>query len=207
LQRSILHFKPKKNKTMNLQQIQTAVNEGKTVCVGNGAYKVVQMKRFYLHKIELDLFVKCTSNNSLSALTKADNTTLNYSETEFFIEGEDEEENYSNAPYTFKEILEMGVVFDASGLENAHNWLWDLSANSLVPAYYPTVDLLEINKDFFFKDKTGRGFKGRFSLIDLISLWAEQMDYDGENFKQWAVEAEEGDVFENSTLTITCITE
>jgi hypothetical protein len=64
-------------KTMTLQEIQTAVDSGKTVCWSSDAYKVINGgKAGYL--------IKCDNGHCIG-LTWADEITLNGKEADFYI--------------------------------------------------------------------------------------------------------------------------
>ena len=59
-------------------------------------------------------------------------------------------------------------------------------------------------RQFFYQDKTGRGFTGNFDYSDIITGEEEESDNE-ETIKQWAEDASAGDVFENRTMKITCL--
>ncbi|MCB0448430.1 MAG: hypothetical protein KDD03_13165 [Gelidibacter sp.] len=64
---------------MNLQQIKTAIEEGKNVYWSSGIYKVTKDKynQYFIH---------CTLNNHCIGLTWQDGTTMNGKEEEFYTE-------------------------------------------------------------------------------------------------------------------------
>ena len=63
---------------MKLQEIKQAIEEGKTVCCQNDAYRVIKdSKNQYL--------IKCVLNNYCIGLTWADDVTLNGKEEDFYI--------------------------------------------------------------------------------------------------------------------------
>lgn len=57
-------------------------------------------------------------------------------------------------------------------------------------------------KQFFWKDKTGRGFSNTLTLEDLMDM--DETNWDGDEIAEWAEEAEEGDEFENATDKYIC---
>jgi hypothetical protein len=59
-------------------------------------------------------------------------------------------------------------------------------------------------KQFFWKDKTGRGFSNTLTLEDVLNLEDEQ-DYSDNFLHEWAENAEEGDEWEDRTMKFTCI--
>lgn len=64
---------------MNLPEIVSAVQQGKTVYYGSYTYKVI-------YDIESGYFIKSTSSNHRIGLTWEDGRTLNGKEENFFIE-------------------------------------------------------------------------------------------------------------------------
>ena len=58
-------------------------------------------------------------------------------------------------------------------------------------------------KEFFWKDKSGRGFSNTLTLEDLQSI--EEQNWDGDELADWANEAEQGDEFVNATSKYICI--
>jgi hypothetical protein len=57
---------------------------------------------------------------------------------------------------------------------------------------------------FFWKDKSGRGFSNQITL-DTISGIENETNWDGEDLKEWAENAEIGDGWENATDKYTRI--
>lgn len=58
-------------------------------------------------------------------------------------------------------------------------------------------------KEFFYKDKSGRGYKGTFSLQSMLD-WEDEEDWNGKSLHEFLKEAEEGDEWENAANKITC---
>ena len=63
---------------MTLQEIKTAVDEGKTVCWYKDNYIVIDGKK-------AGYLIKCTYNDYCIGLTWADGSTMNGKESEFYI--------------------------------------------------------------------------------------------------------------------------
>lgn len=63
---------------MTIQEIKTAVDQGKTVHWASGMYKVVKDKNN-------DYLIKCTSNGSCVGLTNLAGDKLNGNKKDFFI--------------------------------------------------------------------------------------------------------------------------
>lgn len=63
----------------------------------------------------------------------------------------------------------------------------------------------EDEKEFFWKDKSGRGFTNTFTLEDFRQedAWDDETNDDGVDVKSWAEGAEVGDVWRNDTNEIT----
>ena len=59
-------------------------------------------------------------------------------------------------------------------------------------------------KKFFWKDKSGRCFTNTLTANDLLEMENEQ-DGNDEDFHQFAVNAEEGDKWEDAANEYTCI--
>lgn len=64
-----------------------------------------------------------------------------------------------------------------------------------------------MEKNFFWQDKSGRGFNNNLNEENLIAALriGEQEDtsYDDQPISEWAEEAEVGDVWENNTNKVT----
>lgn len=58
-------------------------------------------------------------------------------------------------------------------------------------------------KEFFYKDKSGRGYKGTFTMEQLLT-WENDENWDGTPLHEFLEEAEEGDEWENASDKITC---
>lgn len=65
------------------------------------------------------------------------------------------------------------------------------------------LDLAAPKKSFMWKDKSGRGFKNTFTLVEIMQCTDEQ-SWDGISLQEWANEAEEGDEWENATNKYIC---
>jgi len=63
---------------------------------------------------------------------------------------------------------------------------------------------ININKRFSWKDKTGRGFKAKFTLSDMLSS-SDDVNWDNVSLHEWAENAEEGDEWENAASKYICI--
>lgn len=63
---------------MTVEEIKTAVDNGKTVHCLNGAYEVIKDKKN-------QYLIKCISNGHCIGLTWTDNVTLNGQEKDFYI--------------------------------------------------------------------------------------------------------------------------
>lgn len=63
-----------------------------------------------------------------------------------------------------------------------------------------------MNKEFIFKDKTGRGIVTKVSSQALLENPDEE-DYDGSSLHEWVEDADLGDQWHNSTMQLTCISE
>ena len=59
-------------------------------------------------------------------------------------------------------------------------------------------------KKFFFKDKTGRGITGEFSLAEIYT-WDDEMDDSDNQLHDWATFADVGDEWEMRTMKLICI--
>jgi hypothetical protein len=59
------------------------------------------------------------------------------------------------------------------------------------------------NKKFLWKDKSGIGMKSSTSLSFIMEQEDEE-NWDGDSLKEWAMEAEEGDEWENATDKYIC---
>jgi hypothetical protein len=60
-------------------------------------------------------------------------------------------------------------------------------------------------KQFFWKDKSGRGITNTFTLDDVKNAFKDDTNDDGETINDWADNAKEGDVWQNSSDKVTCI--
>lgn len=60
-----------------------------------------------------------------------------------------------------------------------------------------------MQKTFFWKDETGRGFTNNFTLEDILNCQDEE-NYDGDSLHEWAKNAEEGDTWKNKANSFTC---
>lgn len=58
-------------------------------------------------------------------------------------------------------------------------------------------------KEFFWKDKTGRGFTNTLTTDDLLEMEDEQ-DWNDESLHQFAVNADDGDKWETNASEIIC---
>ncbi len=58
-------------------------------------------------------------------------------------------------------------------------------------------------KEFFYQDKSGRGFTATYNLNDMRSCFKGERDWDGQAASTWASNAEIGDVWENAANKIT----
>lgn len=58
-------------------------------------------------------------------------------------------------------------------------------------------------KEFFYKDKSGRDYKGTFTAAELLA-WENEEDWNGKSLHEFLNEAEEGDEWENASDKITC---
>ena len=71
---------------MTLNEIKTAVRDGKKVCWATPIYEVINpIKSPTLDANEEQWLIRCTVNNSCIGLTHQDNITMNGKESEFFI--------------------------------------------------------------------------------------------------------------------------
>ena len=52
---------------------------------------------------------------------------------------------------------------------------------------------------FFWKDKSGRGESSNNITLDMMLEINDEINWDGEDLKEWAEDAEVGDEWENST--------
>lgn len=84
----------------------------------------------------------------------------------------------------------------------------DSSNRKILETAYPdwfacqkrTVTPTENEKQFFWKDRSGRGFTGTISLQAILDD-----DDNDEELKEWAEGAEEGDDYNTQTERYTCI--
>ncbi len=53
-------------------------------------------------------------------------------------------------------------------------------------------------KQFFWKDKSGRGYSNTFTLADVMKQ-DNETNWDGDELHEWAANAEIGDEWENSS--------
>lgn len=60
-------------------------------------------------------------------------------------------------------------------------------------------------KQFFWKDKSGRGISNTFTLEEVKKLFKDNTNYDGDAIDDWADNANEGDVWENASEKVICI--
>lgn len=128
---------------------------------------------------------------------------------EWLREGEIDEEftvpiNPKTINMTYKEVLKRKLVFDASGIDDPENYVWGKAGVTNV--YYPVRHMPE-RKEFFWKDKSGRGFTATYSKKELKEFFAHADDrsWDDEQAGEWADSAEVGDTWENSANHITRI--
>lgn len=111
---------------------------------------------------------------------------------------------------TWKQLKQSNECFDASGiteeLGGCENWLWNKITNSpLSNVWFPVIDLSKSTKRFIYRDKTGRGFYDINLRGDAVMDWQEDDKSDnGELLTAWAIDAEQGDVWENSTTRFEC---
>lgn len=64
--------------------------------------------------------------------------------------------------------------------------------------------VIDSSKLFFYKDKTGRGFTSKLTLVDILEAPDEE-GYDEDTLHTWAKEASEGDTWESTSCIYTCI--
>lgn len=60
-----------------------------------------------------------------------------------------------------------------------------------------------MKKEFFWKDKSGRGFSNTFNLQELKSAMKGERSYNDESAYTWAKDADVADEWENETHKIT----
>ena len=60
-----------------------------------------------------------------------------------------------------------------------------------------------MDKQFFWRDKSGRGATGTFTLNEIKSAFKGERSWDDESAYTWAKEAEVGDRWENAANEIT----
>lgn len=56
-----------------------------------------------------------------------------------------------------------------------------------------------VKKEFFWQDKTGRGYTNTFTLRELQDAFRGQKNWDGQAASSWADFAEVGDEWENKS--------
>ena len=88
---------------------------------------------------------------------------------------------------TFNEVLKTKVCFDASGIKNEHDWLWDLNTSGLV--YYPVrrathlgivsvQDLIDELMKVDDKQKSVFIFSDSdtFEIVDIDCSWSDRIE-------------------------------
>lgn len=60
-------------------------------------------------------------------------------------------------------------------------------------------------KQFFWKDKSGRGYTNTWNLLELKKAMKGEKNYDGKSASTWAQDAEVGDRWENAANEVTRI--
>lgn len=60
-------------------------------------------------------------------------------------------------------------------------------------------------KEYLVRDLTGRGATATHRYGDVRRIFGSEEDHGGETLRSWIVDAEVGDVFNSTTLTITRI--
>lgn len=68
----------------------------------------------------------------------------------------------------------------------------------------PLSGVKDTKKRFAYKDKSGRGITGKFTLAEILK-WENEEDWSSNELHEWAENAEEGDVWEHESMKVTCL--
>lgn len=66
-------------------------------------------------------------------------------------------------------------------------------------------NIAAMDNQYFWKDKSGRGFTNTFDLDEIVRTFRHDRNYDGDTIQEWLETAEVGDEWENRTDQITRI--
>lgn len=105
--------------------------------------------------------------------------------------------------YNWKQLLDSGEMKDLSGITEPNCWLYDKGQN--IDVWYPVVNLTTSNKTFFVKDKSRDGVYVKDADLAHLAGMGDVNNYEGEPLITWAIDAEEGDDFDNAETHVLCI--
>jgi hypothetical protein len=98
------------------------------------------------------------------------------------------------------------LIEDVTGIEeNAGSTHIDTNKGT----FFITVEKCESTKKFLWVDKSGGGRKSSLELEDLLEMNdkenSDHISYDGVTVAEWAVDAEEGDDWQNAANRYICV--